>query len=54
MHPDDKTHGDIALIIKSDIKHYEISKYQREFLQATSSGQRPEWLYYYFSHILTA
>jgi len=36
MHPDGEAHGSTALIIRSDIKHYEISKYQREFLQATS------------------
>jgi len=36
MHPDGKTHGGIALIIRSDIKRYEIDKFQREFLQATS------------------
>jgi len=36
MRLDGKAHGDTALIIRSDIKHYEITKYQREFLQATS------------------
>jgi len=36
MHPDSKVHGKIALIIRSDIKHYEIGKFQREFLQAIS------------------
>jgi len=35
MHPDGKVHGGTALIIRSDIKRYE-SKFQREFLQATS------------------
>jgi len=35
MHPDGKTHGGIALIIRSDIKRYEIDKFQREFLQAS-------------------
>jgi len=28
MHPDDKVHGEIALIIRSSIKHYEIDKHQ--------------------------
>jgi len=36
MHPDGKAHERTVLIIKSNIKHYEIGKYQREFLQATS------------------
>jgi len=36
MHPDDKAHGGTAIIIKSSIKHYEIDKYQKDFLQATS------------------
>jgi len=36
MHPDDKAYGRTALIIRSDIKHYGISKFQREFLQTTS------------------
>jgi len=36
MHPDIKAHGGTALIIGSDIKYYEIGKFQREFLQATS------------------
>jgi len=31
-----KTHEGTALIIRSDIRHYEIGKYQREFLQDTS------------------
>jgi len=29
-------HGETALIIRSDIKHYEIGKFQKEFLQTTS------------------
>jgi len=33
MHADDKAHGGIAFFIRSDIRHYEIGKYQREFLQ---------------------
>jgi len=37
MHLDDKTHGEIALIIRSDIKDYEIlCKFQKEFLQVTN------------------
>jgi len=36
MYPDGKAHGETAIIIKSSIKHYEIDKYQRDFLQATS------------------
>jgi len=36
MHPDGKIHGETALIIRGSIKHYEIDKYQRDFLQATS------------------
>jgi len=36
MHSDGKTHGGTALIIKSNIKHYEIDKFQRELLQITS------------------
>jgi hypothetical protein len=35
-HPDGKTHGVTVLIIRSNIKHYEIGKYQREYLQVTS------------------
>jgi len=31
-----KTHDGTAFIIKSSIKHYEIDKHQRDFLQATS------------------
>jgi len=36
MHPDGKAYGGTALIIRSNIKHYEIDKHQRDFLQATS------------------
>jgi hypothetical protein len=36
MHPDGKADGGTALIIRRDIKHYEIGKYQREYLQVTS------------------
>jgi len=36
MHPDDKAYEGSALIIRSDIKHYEIGKNQGEFLQATN------------------
>jgi len=35
MHPDGKAHGGTAIIIRSSIKHYEIDKHQRDFLQAT-------------------
>jgi len=35
MQSDDKAHEGTALI-KNSIRHYEIDKYQREFLQATS------------------
>jgi len=35
MHSDDKVYGETILIIRS-IRHYEIGKYQREFLQATN------------------
>jgi len=37
MHPNGKVHGGIALIIKSSVRHYEIGKYQREFLQAINA-----------------
>jgi len=36
MLSDDKAHGGTAFIIRSSIKYYEINKYQRDFLQATS------------------
>jgi len=36
MHPDGKAHEGIALIVRSNIKHYKIGKFQTEFLQATS------------------
>jgi len=36
MHPDGKAHDGIAIIIRSSIKHYEIDKHHRDFLQATS------------------
>jgi len=36
IHPDSKAYGGTALIIRSNIKYYEIGKFQREFLQATS------------------
>ena len=35
-HPDGRAHGGSAIIIKSSIKHHELQKYSREFLQATS------------------
>jgi len=36
MHSDGKAHGGTARIIRSSIKHYEIDKHQRHFLQAIS------------------
>jgi len=36
MHPNGKAHEETVLVIRGDIKDYEISKFQREFLQATS------------------
>jgi len=36
MHPDSKTYGGTAIIIRSSIKHYEIDKHQRDFLQTIS------------------
>jgi len=36
MHSDGKVHGGTALIIRSSIKHYEIAKHHRDFLQVTS------------------
>jgi len=36
MHTDGKAYDGIALIIRSSIKHYEIDKYQKDFLQTTS------------------
>jgi len=53
MHPNGKAHGGTALTIRSDIKQYEIGKFQREFLQTTRRDRGSEWLYYYFKHILT-
>lgn len=35
-HPDGKAHGGSAIIIKNTIKHYELQKYEKEYLQATS------------------
>ncbi|KAG5310119.1 RTJK polymerase, partial [Acromyrmex insinuator] len=35
-HPNNKAHGGTAIIIKTSIKHHEIDKYHKEFLQATS------------------
>jgi len=32
MHPDDKAHAGTALIIRSDIKHYEIGKFSKRIL----------------------
>jgi len=36
LYPDGKAHGETAFVIGRDIKHYEIDKFQREFMQATS------------------
>jgi len=36
VHPDGKTHGDTAVIIKNTIGHYESNKYIKDYLQATS------------------
>jgi len=36
MYPDSKAYGGTAFIIRSNIKQYEIGKFQTEFLQATS------------------
>jgi len=36
IYPDGKAHGGTAIIIRSSIKHYEIDKHHRDFLQATS------------------
>lgn len=35
-HPNGAGHGGTAIIIKRNIKHYEIEKYQHDYLQATS------------------
>jgi len=35
-HPDGTGHGGTAIIIKNSIKHYELDKYDREYLQATT------------------
>jgi len=42
MHPDGKAHGRTALIIRNDIKHYGISKFQKEFLQTTSIAAKDQ------------
>jgi len=36
MHSHDKAHTGTTFIIRNDINHYEIDKFQKEFLQATS------------------
>jgi len=36
LHPDGKTHGGIALMIRNSIRYYEIGKYQRDYLQIRS------------------
>lgn len=35
-HPDGKAHGGSAIIIKSSIRHYELQKFSKEHIQATS------------------
>lgn len=35
-HPDGKAHADTAIIIKKDIKHYELPKYETNHIQATN------------------
>lgn len=35
-HPDGKAHGGSAIIIKRNVKHYELDKYKQDYLQATS------------------
>lgn len=35
-HPDNKSHGGTAIIIREDIKHYEREKFEKSYLQATS------------------
>jgi len=36
IHPDGTAHGGTAIIIKSIIKHHEIEKYEKDYLQATT------------------
>jgi len=36
MHPDGKALGGTVLILKNDIKYYEIGKFHREFLLLAS------------------
>lgn len=35
-HPDGRAHGGSVMLIKNNIKHHEISKYQKDYIQATS------------------
>jgi hypothetical protein len=35
-HPDDTAHGGTAIIIKSSIKHHELTELKKNYLQATS------------------
>lgn len=35
-HPDGTAHGGTAIIIKSSIKHHELNKFKRDYIQATS------------------
>ena len=36
QHPSGKAHSDIGIIIKSNIKHYELPPFQKDYLQATN------------------
>lgn len=36
INPDGTAHGGTAILIKNNIKHYEASKFQKDYLQATS------------------
>lgn len=36
MHPDGTTHGGTAIIMKNNIRHHELDKYNKDFLQATT------------------
>jgi exonuclease III len=37
-HPDCKAHAGSAIIIRKDIKHHELAKYETDHIQATKSG----------------
>ena len=36
QHPSGKAHGGTGIIIKSNIKHYELPPFQKDYLQATN------------------